>query len=76
MKELITTIAQALVDYPEQVEVKEIQGDQASVLELSVSKSDMGKVIGKMGKTAQAMRTILNAASVKANKRTVLEILD
>jgi len=76
MKELITYIARALVDDPDQVEVTEIRGNQAAVLELKVAKADMGKVIGKMGKTAQAMRTILNAASVKAKKRTVLEILD
>lgn len=74
MKELILTIARALVDYPDQVKVEEIKGSQNSVLELSVAKEDLGKVIGKQGRTAQAMRTILNAASAKHRQRTVLEI--
>ena len=74
MKELIITIARALVDNPEQVRVEEIKGTQNSVLELSVAKADMGKVIGKQGRTAQAMRTILSAVSAKHKKRTLLEI--
>ena len=76
MKDLITHIAQALVDYPEQVSVSEVEGNQTSVLELKVAKDDLGKVIGKQGRTARAMRTILSAASAKIKKRTVLEILE
>lgn len=76
MKELITYIAQALVDNPEQVVVDEVEGNQTSVLELKVAKEDLGKVIGKQGRTARAMRTILSAASAKVKKRTVLEILE
>jgi hypothetical protein len=76
MKELIKYIAQALVDHPDQVEVLEITGEQTSVLELKVAKEDLGKVIGKQGRTARAMRTILSAASTKLNKRSVLEILE
>jgi hypothetical protein len=76
MKELITYIAKALVDKPEEVVVTEIEGEQTSVLELKVAKEDLGKVIGKQGRTARAMRTILSAASAKINKRSVLEILE
>ncbi len=76
MKELIRYIAQALVDHPEQVSVHEIEGNQTSVLELKVAKEDLGKVIGKQGRTARAMRTILSAASAKVKKRTVLEIIE
>jgi len=76
MKDLINFIAQALVDHPEQVSVTEVEGSQTSVLELNVAKEDLGKVIGKHGKTARAMRTILNAASAKEKKRTVLEIIE
>jgi len=76
MKDLIKYIAQALVDYPEQVTVDEIEGNQTSVLELKVAKEDLGKVIGKQGRTARAMRTILSAASAKIKKRTVLEIIE
>jgi predicted RNA-binding protein YlqC (UPF0109 family) len=76
MKDLINYIAQALVDHPEQVSVNEIEGDQTSVLELTVAKEDIGKVIGKQGRTARAMRTILSAASAKLKKRTVLEIVE
>ena len=76
MKELIRYIAQALVDNPEQVSVHEIEGNQTSVLELKVAKEDLGKVIGKQGRTARAMRTILSAASAKIKKRTVLEIIE
>ena len=76
MKELIKYIAKALVDYPEQVEVSEVEGNQTSVLELKVAKEDLGKVIGKQGRTARAMRTILSAASAKIKKRTVLEIIE
>ncbi|MDD2317188.1 MAG: KH domain-containing protein [Desulfobacterales bacterium] len=76
MKDLIKYIAQALVDNPEQVVVSEVEGNQTSVLELKVAKEDLGKVIGKQGKTARAMRTILSAASAKVKKRTVLEIIE
>ena len=76
MKELVKYIAQALADYPDQVEVKEIEGERTSVLELRVAPSDLGKVIGKQGRTARAMRTILSAASAKLKKRAVLEIIE
>ena len=76
MKDLIKYIAEALVDNPEQVSVAEIEGNQTSVLELKVSKEDLGKIIGKQGRTARAMRTILSAASSKEKKRTVLEIVE
>ncbi len=76
MKELISYIAKALVDKPEEVVVTEIEGEQTSVIELKVAKEDLGKVIGKQGRTARAMRTILSAASAKINKRSVLEILE
>ncbi|MCK4618366.1 MAG: KH domain-containing protein [Desulfobacterales bacterium] len=76
MKDLIKHIAQALVDHPEEVSVSEVEGNQTSVLELKVAKDDLGKVIGKQGRTARAMRTILSAASAKIKKRTVLEILE
>ena len=76
MKELITYIAQSLVDRPEDVMVSEVEGNQTTVLELKVAKEDLGKVIGKQGRTAQAMRTILSAVSSKIKKRTVLEIIE
>ena len=76
MKELIDYIARALVDNPEQVEVKEVAGEQTSVIELKVAPEDLGKVIGKQGRMAKAMRTILNAASINVGKRSVLEIIE
>ena len=76
MKELVKFIAQSLVDNPEQVQVNEIEGEQTSVIELRVAKEDLGKVIGKQGRTARAMRTILSAASTKIRKRSVLEIIE
>ena len=76
LKELIEYIAKALVDNPDQVRVSEIEGEKTSVIELSVAKDDLGKVIGKQGRTARAMRTILSAASTKARKRAVLEIIE
>lgn len=76
MKDLITNIAKELVDNPEQVSVAEVEGDQTTVLELKVAKEDLGKVIGKQGRTARAMRTILSAASAKIKKRSVLEIIE
>lgn len=76
MKLLIETIARALVDKPEAVEVTEVEGEQTTVIELKVAKEDLGKVIGKQGRTARALRTILSAASTKIRKRSVLEILE
>jgi predicted RNA-binding protein YlqC (UPF0109 family) len=76
MKDLIAFIAKALVDKPEEVVVREIEGQQISVIELKVAKEDLGKVIGKHGRTAEAMRTLLAAASAKIKKRSVLELLE
>jgi len=76
MKDLIEEIVKALVDNPEEVKVTEVEGRHTTVLELRVIKSDMGKVIGKQGRTAQAIRTILSAASGKTGKRYVLEIIE
>ncbi|ETR74139.1 MAG: RNA-binding protein (KH domain) [Candidatus Magnetoglobus multicellularis str. Araruama] len=76
MIDLIRHIAEALVDHPDEVRVSEVEGNQTSVLELKVSKEDLGKVIGKQGRTARAMRTLLSAASAKVKKRTVLEIIE
>ncbi|SFM45242.1 KH domain-containing protein [Thermodesulforhabdus norvegica] len=76
LKELVEQMAKALVDHPERVQVSEIEGEQTSVIELKVAKEDLGKVIGKQGRTARAMRTILSAASTKLNKRAVLEIIE
>jgi len=76
MKDLIKYIAQALVDNPEQVKVEDVGGNHIFVLELKVAKEDLGKVIGKQGRTARAMRTILSAVSAKEKKRAVLEIIE
>ncbi len=76
MKALIETMAKSLVDKPEEVKVTEIEGEKTTVYELRVSQSDLGKVIGKQGKTARSMRTILGAAGTKIGKRCVLEILE
>ena len=76
MKDLIDRIARALVDYPEQVEVTVIEGSQATVLELKVAKVDLGKIIGKQGRTARSLRTIIGAAAAKEHKRVVLEIVE
>lgn len=76
LKDLIATISCALVDDPSSVAVKEIEGEQISVVELKVAKPDLGKVIGKKGRTAGAMRTILAAAATKLGKRAVLEIIE
>ena len=76
MKQLIEDIAKALVDIPEEVSINEVEGEQTTVLELKVAPSDLGKVIGKQGATAQAMRTLLNAASAKVRRRAILEILE
>ena len=76
MKDLVSYIAKGLVDKPDEVVVREIEGQQTFVIELQVAKDDIGKVIGKDGRTAQAIRTILGAASAKMNMRSVLEILE
>ena len=76
MKELLELIAKALVDQPDEVVVTEIEGEQTTVLELKVSPEDLGKVIGKQGRTARSIRTILAAAGMKLRKRIVLEILE
>lgn len=76
MQKLIEMIAKALVDKPDAVEVTEVEGEQTTVIELKVAKEDLGKVIGKQGRTARALRTILLAASTKIRKRSVLEILE
>ena len=76
MKDLIEYIAQSLVDNPDMVAVKEVEGEKTTVYELRVGPGDLGKVIGKRGRTARSIRTILNAAATKAGKRAVLEILE
>lgn len=76
LKDLIEYVSKSLVDMPDDVEVKEVVGEQTTVIELKVDKSDLGKVIGKQGRTARALRTILNAASTKLKKRSVLEIIE
>jgi uncharacterized protein len=76
MKQLIEDIAKALVDIPEEVVVREVLGEQVTVLELKVAQSDLGKVIGKQGRTARSIRTILGAAGMKLNRRFTLEILE
>ncbi|MDO8426587.1 MAG: KH domain-containing protein [Deltaproteobacteria bacterium] len=76
MRDLIEYIAKALVDHPDKVKVTEIVGEKTSVIELAVAKEDLGKVIGKQGRTARALRTILTAASTKLRKRSVLEIIE
>ncbi len=76
IKELVQDIATALVDIPEEVSVREVQGEQVTVLELKVAPSDLGKVIGKQGRTARSIRTLLGAAGMKLNRRFTLEILE
>ena len=76
MKELIERIARALVDKPEEVSVSALEGTQATVLELKVAKEDLGKIIGKQGRTAKSLRTIIGAASGKERRRVVLEIVE
>ena len=76
MKQLIEEIAKALVDIPDEVSVSEVAGEQVTVLELKVAPSDLGKVIGKQGRTARSIRTILGAAGMKLNRRFTLEILE
>ena len=76
MKQLVEEIAKALVDIPEQVQVREVEGEQTTMLELRVAPSDLGKVIGKQGRTARSIRTLLGAAGMKLNRRFNLEILE
>jgi predicted RNA-binding protein YlqC (UPF0109 family) len=76
LRDLIEYVGKTLVDLPEKVEVNEIEGEQTTVIELRVDKTDLGKVIGKQGRTARALRTILNGASTKLRKRAVLEIIE
>ncbi|MBW2184623.1 MAG: KH domain-containing protein [Deltaproteobacteria bacterium] len=76
MKELVEYIAKSLVDQPDAVKVTEVTGERTSVIELSVAKEDMGKVIGKQGRTVTAIRTLLNAAATKNKKRTILELIE
>ena len=75
LKDLILYISKALVDLPENVQINEVVGEQTTVLELKVDKTDLGKIIGKQGRTARALRTVLNAASTKLKKRSILEII-
>ncbi len=75
MKELVEYIAKALVDYPEQVDVTQVEGERSVILELRVAQDDMGKVIGKQGRIAKAIRTVVNAAAIKENKRVMVEII-
>jgi predicted RNA-binding protein YlqC (UPF0109 family) len=76
MKKLVEKIVEALVDYPEKIQVDEISSNRTTVIELSVAKEDLGKVIGRHGRTAQALRTILNAAAAKLKRSIVLEIIE
>ena len=76
MKDLVEAIARALVDHPEQVQVRSVDGEQVTVLELRVHREDLGKVIGRQGRTAKSIRTILGAAGMKIRKRLTLEILE
>jgi len=76
MKKLLTFMAQAMVDYPDKVKVSEVNGGQTSILELYVAREDIGKVVGKEGKNARALRTIVSAAASRRHKRTIIEIID
>ncbi|MCU0228575.1 MAG: KH domain-containing protein [Bryobacterales bacterium] len=76
MRELVEEIAKALVDDPDQVEVNQVDGPQATVLELRVNPADVGRIIGKQGRTARSVRSVLHAASEKANRRYTLEIME
>ena len=76
MKELVTFLAKQLVNNPDSVEVRETQGETASILELKVAKEDIGRVIGKQGRTAKSIRTILNAAASRTNRKVILEIIE
>jgi len=76
MKELVIYLAKALVNHPDEVEVKEIQGETAAILELRVAKDDLGRIIGKQGRTAKSIRTLLNAVASRTNRKVVLEIVE
>jgi predicted RNA-binding protein YlqC (UPF0109 family) len=76
MKELVLYLAKSLVNHPDEVEVKEIQGETAAILELRVAKEDLGRIIGKQGRTAKSIRTLLNAAASRTNRKVVLEIVE
>jgi predicted RNA-binding protein YlqC (UPF0109 family) len=76
MKELVAYLARALVNNPDEVEVSEIQGETAAILELRVAKEDLGRIIGKQGRTAKSIRTLLNAAASRTNRKVVLEIVE
>ena len=76
MKDLLTYLIEKLVDHPDDIKINEVAGEHTHIFELRVHQEDLGKIIGKQGRTAKAVRTILNAASVKENKRAILEILD
>jgi predicted RNA-binding protein YlqC (UPF0109 family) len=76
LKDLLQEVAKALVDHPDQVEVSEVEGEQTTVFELKVAKEDLGKIIGKEGRTARSLRTLIGAASAKLKKRSVLEIIE
>lgn len=76
MKEIVEFIAKALVDYPEQVDVQQVEGERSIILELRVAPEDMGKVIGKQGRIAKAIRTVVNAAAIKEDKRVMVEIIE
>ncbi len=76
MKELVEYLARNLVNHPDAVEVKETEGDTASILELKVAQDDLGRIIGKQGRTAKSIRTILNAAASRTNRKVVLEIIE
>lgn len=76
MKDLVLYLAKSLVNHPDEVEVKEIQGETAAILELRVAKDDLGRIIGKQGRTAKSIRTLLNAAASRTNKKVVLEIVE
>ena len=76
MKELVTYLAKSLVNNPDEVEVSEIQGETAAILELRVAKEDLGRIIGKQGRTAKSIRTLLNAAASRTNRKVVLEIVE
>ena len=76
MKELVEFIARSLVDHPDSVKLNEVEGEKASIIELRVDQSDLGKVIGKQGRTAKAIRTILNASGIKSGRKIVLDIVE
>ncbi len=76
MKDLVSYISRNLLDHPEHIEIREVEGDQTSVIELKVAPEDLGKIIGRQGRTAKAFRTVVNAAALKAGKRVILEIIE